>query len=241
MDIKKIHFYADGLCLNGTLHIPKIIAKTGKTPVVIGSHGLLSDGGSPKQKVLAEKLDQFGIAFFRFDHRGRGKSEGRFSEVTTFEGRLNDMAAAISTVKAFPGINGPLGLFGSSMGGAVCLGIANRFDIKAIVTLAAPVRLSAIRIPAEIDKDPLLMGMNPEQMAFDVSNELKTIKNIMVFHGDADEVVSFSNAEEIYEKACFPKELVRFEKGDHAISNPDFQKQFTNKAVKWLSSHLSGI
>ncbi len=239
MIIKKIQFYADNYRLNGTLHLPETASDKGKTPVVIGSHGLLSDGESPKQISLAEKLNQRGIAYFRFDHRGRGKSDGLFSTVTTFQGRVNDMTAAIETIAAYTGIGGPVGLFGSSMGGAVCLGTAGAYDIRTIVTLAAPVRLEAIRIPPNIMEDPLFDEMKPEQMAFDISENLGNTSNILVFHGDADEVVSFSNALEIYENTAFPKKLTRFSGGDHAISDPVFQQQFIEEAVEWLASALS--
>lgn len=236
--IQKIDFYADNFRLNGTLHLPNGASDTRRIPVVIGSHGLLSDGESPKQKILAERMNEHGIAFFRFDHRGRGKSDGSFATATTYAGRLNDLASAISTVMAYPGIGEPIGLFGSSMGGAVCLGIAGTLDIKTIVTLAAPVRLEAINIPPDIGNDPQFNGMKIEQMAFDVSGELGRIANILIFHGDEDEVVSFSNAEEIYEKAAAPKRLVRFPGGDHGIHAPDFQETFLKETVAWFADAL---
>ena len=238
MHIKKIPFYVDNFRLNGTLHLPRNPGHKTAAPIVIGSHGLLSDGNSPKQLALAEKLNQRGIAYFRFDHRGRGQSEGCFPMVTTFQGRLNDMTAAIETALADPGIRKPAGLFGSSMGGAVCLGIAEAFDIKTIVTLAAPVRFSGIQVPSDIMEDPLFQDMKPSQMAFDISRRIRKIKNLLVFHGDADEVVSFSNAVEIFENAASPKRFVRFEGGDHAISRPDYQKQFINDAFEWLAAGL---
>lgn len=238
--LQKIGFSSDEFRLNGTLHLPETKRSNNGVPVVIGSHGMLSDGESPKQKALAARLNKQGIAFFRFDHRGRGESEGAFSAVTTFQARVNDLAAAISTALAHPGITGPPGLFGSSMGGAVCLGIAGCFEIRTIVTLAAPVRLKAIRLPEDITEYPLFRNMQPEQMAFDVSEKLGYTNNILIFHGDADEVVPYENALEIYEKAHFPKKLVRFPGGDHAVSNPGFQQQFMDEAVEWLTSGLSG-
>ncbi len=237
--IKKIDFYADNFRLNGTLHLPKSAPDKRRIPVVIGSHGLLSDGESPKQKILAERLNEHGIAFFRFDHRGRGKSDGNFSTATTYEGRVSDLSSAISTVMEYPAIGKPVGLFGSSMGGAVCLGIASAHEIRTIVTLAAPVRLEAITIPPDIDKDPQFDGMKIEQMAFDISSRLEKICNILIFHGDADEVVSFSNAEELYEKTVSPKRLVRFPGGDHGISDPDFQETFIEEAVRWFADALT--
>lgn len=239
MMIQKIDFYADNFRLNGSLHLPNGASDARRIPVVIGSHGLLSDGESPKQKIIAERLNEHGIAFFRFDHRGRGKSDGNFATATTYAGRVSDLTAAISTVMEYPGIGKPVGLFGSSMGGAVCLGIAGALDIRTIVTLAAPIRLEAIHIPPDIDKDPQFHGMKIEQMAFDVSGELEKIRNILIFHGDADEVVSYSNAEEIYEKTTHPKRLVRFPGGDHGISDPDFQETFLKETAAWFADALT--
>lgn len=239
MNTQKIFFHVGNQRLNGTLHRPAAIAdKPASIPVVIGSHGLLSNGESPKQKTLAEKLNQHGIAYFRFDHRGRGESDGTFSGDTSFQGRVNDMHAAITTVLSCPGIGTSIGLFGSSMGGAVCLGIADQFDIKTIVILAAPVRLESIQIPHDIMEDPLFRNMKPEQMNFDISDRLEKIGNILIFHGDADTVVSFSNALEIYEKVARPKKLIRFKGADHAVSRLDFQEQFINESVEWFVSHL---
>ncbi len=239
MNTHKIFFHVDNQRLNGTLHLPSgITDNQASIPVVIGSHGLLSNGESPKQKTLAEKLNQHGIAYFRFDHRGRGESDGSFSNDTTFQGRINDMNAAVTTVLSYPGIGNSVGLFGSSMGGAVCLGIADQFDIRTIVTLAAPVRLESIQIPHDIMEDPLFRDMKPEQMNFDISDRLEKISNILIFHGDADAVVSFSNALEIYEKVAHPKKLTRFKGADHAVSRPDFQERFIDESVEWFVSHL---
>ncbi len=87
----EIHFISDSLRLCGILHLP--LQKN--PPVVIGSHGLLSSGNSPKQIALAQICNARGIAYFRFDHRGCGKSEGDFASVTTFKGRCTDLACAI--------------------------------------------------------------------------------------------------------------------------------------------------
>ena len=70
---KKITFSSNGFLLSGALHLPT----TDLPPVVIGSHGLLSNSSSPKQIQLARKCNEYGIAFFRFDHRGCGQSDLR--------------------------------------------------------------------------------------------------------------------------------------------------------------------
>ncbi|MGM0454298.1 MAG: alpha/beta hydrolase [Thermodesulfobacteriota bacterium] len=231
---KRIDFHADGLCLNGTLHLPT----AARPPVVIGVHGMLSTGQSPKQRALAERLNQRGIAYFRFDHRGCGQSEGRFAKETTFEGRCNDLVAAIETVTALPAVGTPLGLFGSSMGGAVCLSVAADFAVKTLVTLAAPVRFAAIEVPIHVAFDPAFAGMTPHQMEFDIAGRLHRIKNIFIVHGDADKIVPYENAEQILSKSRDPKELFRLKGADHPLSDPAHQEQFMSKTIAWFASRL---
>lgn len=231
---KTIYFYADGLQLHGTLHLPDAASP----PVVIGVHGMLSTGESPKQRALAERLNQCGIAYFRFDHRGCGQSEGCFADVTTFDGRCNDLIAAIETVTALPDVGKPLGLFGSSMGGAVCLAVAPDFAVKTLVTLAAPVRFATIQVPLRVEVDPVFAGMNERQMQFDISERLPLIHDILIVHGDADTIVPYENAEQILGNARAPKELFRLKDADHPLAHRAHQQQFMNRTVEWFKRLL---
>jgi len=91
---ENISFNSDGLELRGVLHLPD----DRQPPVVIGSHGLYSSSSSPKQIALAEQCNRLGIAYFRFDHRGCGSSEGEFDLVTSLEARCRDLIAAAETI-----------------------------------------------------------------------------------------------------------------------------------------------
>ena len=119
--IKNISFTSDDFQLKGTLHLPP---DTPSPPVVIGSHGLFSTGNSPKQTALAEKCAKLGIAYFRFDHRGCGESDGVFRDVTSLENRRKDLLNAISFIRGMDETGNTLGLFGSSFGGATALSVA---------------------------------------------------------------------------------------------------------------------
>ena len=105
--IKEITFLSDGFELHGTLHLPA----AERPPVVIGSHGLLSSSSSPKQIALARACTAAGIAYFRFDHRGRGKSEGVFKKVTSIEARCADLLCAIKCIQSRADTGSKLGLF----------------------------------------------------------------------------------------------------------------------------------
>jgi alpha-beta hydrolase superfamily lysophospholipase len=235
-DIQTIIFSSDGFRLKGTLHLPAAV----RPPVVIGSHGLLSSGNSPKQVELARRCNENGIAFFRFDHRGIGVSEGVFENVTSLEGRCHDLISAIQTVKDRNDIGDRIGLFGSSMGGAVCLTVAGIMDIRALVTFAAPVRSSTIHDVPEGAGQPTSLGLSfrAKNLRFDISDRLSAVHHVLICHGDADTVVPPSDALEIFERAREPKKMIMQQHGDHLMSDTEHQKEFIQEACAWFRTHL---
>ena len=220
---------SDNFLLRGILHIPN----DEKGPVVIGSHGLVSSSISPKQIELAKRCSEFGIAFFRFDHRGCGKSQGDFNEVTSLNARIIDMLNAIKTIHSHGYMGCRIGLFGSSLGGAVCISAAGKTKIDSMVVNAAPLRSRMINKPGENKGKP-----EYQRLSFDISSKLSQINNILIFHGDADQVVPLSNAIEIYAKARDTKRLIIQKDGDHLMSNQIHQKEFIREAGLWFKHRL---
>ncbi len=230
---EKISFNADGLKLKGVLHLPDTIART---PVVIGSHGLYSSANSPKQIALAEHCNRLGMAYFRFDHRGCGRSEGEFDRVTSLEARCKDLIAAVAAVNSRIDSGDRLGLFGSSMGGTVCLSTVARLAAVAVVTCAAPIRSDLTGNPSEMSRKEIAFDAAKRQ--FDITEGLSQISNILIFHGDADDVVPVSHAAEIYKLARKPKKLIIQKQGDHPMSNKEHQKEFVREASSWFRQRL---
>ena len=233
---KEITFLSGEFLLKGTLHLPTI----DRPPVVIGSHGLLSSSSSPKQIELALKCTECGIAFFRFDHRGCGQSEGAFQEVTSLEARCIDLVSAVKCIQSRSDIGNRLGLFGSSMGGAVCISAASLSAVDAMVTFAAPVRSSSILEALEKTNDSNAIPplFEEKYLLSDLSDKLSNLHHILIFHGDSDNVVPPSNAQEIYSKAGEPKKLIMQRQGDHRMSTKEHQKNFIKEAVNWFKTHL---
>jgi len=233
---KKILFKSDGFLLKGTLHLP--ISK--RPPVVIGVHGLFSDSDSPKQIELAKKCNELNIAFFRFDHRGCGKSEDVFRDVTSFNARQSDLISAVKTVCSRNDTGNRIGLFGSSLGGTVCIFIAKKLNATALITFAAPVRSEPLI--EMLDKSNYLnnlpLSFYKTNLNFDISDKLSDIHNILIFHGDSDKIVPISNAEEIYSKAGNPKKLIIQSQGDHRMSDKEHQTQFLNESALWFKNKL---
>lgn len=232
--VEEVLFSSEKFLLKGILHLPPVH----KPPVVIGLHGLFSDKNSPKQIQLAQKCNQRNIAFLRFDHRGCGESGAPFGEKTSLDARCIDLIAAVKMLKTRNDLGARMGLFGSSMGGAVCLAAAGDLNPAAIVTWAAPIRSTdliksrAIRETPENDDIPF--KKNP----FDVSNRLSNINNILIFHGEKDETVPLSHASEIFKSVGDPKKLILFSSSDHRMSHPADQQKFMRLAVSWFESYL---
>ncbi len=233
---KIIQFKSETFLLSGNLHLPD----KKKPPTIIGSHGLLSSSQSPKQIALAEACVKHNMAFFRFDHRGCGRSSGEFSSATTFEGRCRDLMEAVWLILDHPDTGTDIALFGSSFGGAISLAVSPNVQPKALVVVAAPVRLTTIHPQALVNPmdQRRIASLDPRALDFDISHHLFDISNILIFHGDADPLVPFSNALEIYEKTKYPKKLIRQTRGDHPMSLPHHQKAFIRLTIQWFQNAL---
>lgn len=236
MNQKNITFTSNEFLLRGTLHLPE----TDLPPVVIGSHGLLSTGESPKQIALARECNAHGIAYFRFDHRGCGKSEGIFNESTSLEARCNDLISAVKTIQLRKDMGDRIGLFGSSMGGAVCMAVAAVLNVKTLVIYASPVRSTSVTtaLKKSDDAEAIQPLLDQRHLVWDISNTLKGLHHVFILHGDSDVLVPPSNAHEIYTKSGNPKKLIIQKGGDHRMSNKKHQKDFIRQAALWFKEWL---
>ncbi len=230
--IKEIQFSSQEFQLNGYLHLPSAPSP----PVILGSHGLFSDKDSPKQIALAQRCNQLHMAYFRFDHRGCGDSKAPFEKVTSLQARCADLKAAAKMLTSRSDLGNQIGLFGSSMGGSVCLAVARKLSPLAVVTWGAPLRSTDLvsqttppdsGSPAPFEKQP-----------FDLSDQIVGLQNILILHGDADDIVPLSHARQIYDRVSEPKKLHVFARSDHRMSHPPDQQRFINAATIWFQSYL---
>jgi len=243
MNTIDLNFTAGKLKLFGTLHLPN----ADHPPLVVGSHGLEGTRESAKQQVLARLLPENGIAFFRFDHRGCGRSQGNFITDTSLDKRRKDLVAAVNFVMALKKTSPALGLFGSSIGGAACIHAwqaleAAGFPPKGAVLCASPLISSTIdNIPTEANgrRPALPLSFFMENLLFDLTPSASALHHLLIFHGDADEVVPVSNARLLYRTSGFPKELVIHSRGKHRMDIPEHQKDFENRAAAWFKEMFS--
>jgi len=230
--IEALSFFSGEFLLNGYLHLPPVP----HPPFVIGCHGLYSDKNSPKQIELARQCNQHNIAYFRFDHRGCGESKAPFETSTSLEARCLDLKSAVQMLHARGDLGDQMGLFGSSMGGAVCLNAAGWLQADAVISWAAPIRSRDLveKHASDSASSDIPFKNNP----FDLSNQLAGIRNTLIFHGDADETVPPSHAAEIYRLVAEPKKLVIFPHSDHRMSRPADQQVFVQEASMWFRTFL---
>ena len=223
-----LDFVADGLKLSGVLHLPEHKPMA----AIIGCHGLMADKDSPKQIALAKRCTSEGMAYFRFDHRGCGQSEGDFKTQTTVQNRRSDLLAAVDCIDRCIG-NLPKGLFGSSLGGTICLTAAQAISPFALVTLAAPVLSRNIRMPAD-SPESIIQDLSTVRLHFDITKQIESIHHILIIHGSRDQTVALQNAHRIYQSAQQPKRLLVLNDGGHRLSDKSHQRQFMRNAIHWL-------
>ena len=235
--VTEIQFESGEFTLTGMLHLPE----GESAPVVIGSHGLLSDADSEKQIQLAEALLKEGIGYFRFHHRGCGTSGGELKDAS-LETRTTDLLAAWDMLSRRKDVARPFGLFGSSMGSATCINAWSAIRPAATVLVAPPVLPDTLgdeaRLSAMMEETGLPESFFANHFNMDFDERLPGLRNVFVFHGTDDEVVPFDNGRQVYEMAAEPKKLIALEGGDHRISLPGHQKIFVMKAVQWYADKM---
>jgi alpha-beta hydrolase superfamily lysophospholipase len=236
MQAQTISFESDGLTLAGDLFMPPNNAPN----LVVGCHGLFADRSSPKQQALGNILPQKGLAYFCFDHRGCGDSQGDFEKDTSLSGRMRDLAAAIKALRQMNLFGPGLGLFGSSFGGSVALLHALKNPVDALVLYAAPVdgNILGSTMKALPEGKKLSKAFFEEMAALSLPKEGLSPGPLLIIHGNKDKVVPVSQAMELYEIAFEPKKLIIFEEGDHPMSNPAHQKIFLGRASAWFAEFL---
>ncbi|HKK99670.1 MAG TPA: alpha/beta hydrolase [Desulfotignum sp.] len=235
--VLKTRFTVEGLTLTGELFLPD----TSQPPLVVGSHGLEGSRLSAKQRVLSCLLPENGMAFFRFDHRGCGDSHGDFVSDTSLATRTKDLVAAVEHALHMDMTSLHLGVFGSSMGGAACINAWQVLEKTGVnvcggVLCAAPVKSRTIKnIPTRANdiRPALPLDFFKENLLFDLTHQAEALHHVLIFHGDADQVVPVSNAHTLFDSMQPPGQCIIQKGGDHQMSSKDHQAEFETLALAW--------
>ena len=221
--------------------------------VVVMAHGMFSGKNSPKHIELSRRLAGRDIASLRFDFTSRYESEGPIEEMTYAQG-VEDLRSAVEFARETLGPL-PLGLHGSSMGGAIVLLYAARHGgVDAIATIAAvgnpaplwekwlgPERMAQWeregwtafedqRIPWSFYRDALSKDA--------VSAAARTRCPLLVVHGDGDTIVPVEQAKAIHASAPGPKRIVIIPGGGHRFERIEELDRMLREVTGWFAEHL---
>lgn len=238
-----------GDTLVGALHEP---ARAQNARAVILCHGMESTKNSEKLIYLANQLAQRGICALRFDFSYVGESSGKFEDIT-YSGEVEDLCAAYEFMEVRG--HGPIGLFGSSMGGTVCVMFAAQEPrVAALVVLAAPLHPEKfpqrVLPPAGLERwrrrgytrfngQRLNVTLLEDLERIDVPASAHSIRcPMLILHGDADEVVPVAEAYELAECLTSPMRLTILKHADHRLSDPAVMRQAIAEALDWLTDHV---
>jgi dipeptidyl aminopeptidase/acylaminoacyl peptidase len=236
-ELAQVSFTTTSGTLKGILHYPRDSVHG----CIITCHGLFSSKDSDKFHDLAGVFSKNNYVVFRFDFRGCGESDGRIED-TTVSGRIEDLKAALAFVKKeIPLPTLPIGLLGSSMGGYISLHLA-AFDasVKAVVAWATPFSFEGLReVIEKSNQTPLKETFYRDANHYTVTAPLSHIKNLLIIHGDKDELVPLDHAQKLYQFAHEPKKLTVVPEADHTFSNPHLRKQAVLHSLDWFNRYLN--
>ena len=232
-----VYFDSDGLRLHGWwLH-----ANQAPKGIVLFAHGNAQNISTHIGSVYW--LPAQGYDVFLFDYRGYGLSEG----TPTLPGIHHDFAAALKYVFDRPDINKDnVFVFGQSLGAAVVLVATTTSPYKS--RLRAVIAEGAFTSYRSVAQEKLagswLTWLFQWPLSFTINDDFRPIDDVakisptplLLIHSEADEIIPFHNALELYAAAREPKKLwvVKNLSHIHTFTRPENQE----KLLEYLDGHL---
>jgi len=182
-------------------------------------HALLFHGNAGNVTLLAETLRTINrrhkLAVLAPDYRGFGKSEGKPSE----QGLYQDARAARRWLADKEHIaESDVILMGVSLGGAVAVELAAHDGARGLVLANTFTSLPA----AAQKKTPWLPMSLVLSTRMDSLSKIKDYHGpLLISHGEADEVVPYSQGQALYEAAPGPKKFITVAGGKHNDPQPE--------------------
>jgi uncharacterized protein len=238
--------------LVGIYHPARIAAST--VPLVIMCHGLGGDkcGRGRILVSLSEILAKKDIASLRFDFLGSGDSEGVFSDLTPqicIQNLIDVIQSAHHSVHF-----GPLGLFGRSFGGYICLQASSSIKgLKAVAVQSPPFDAEAFsslppHFQAHLGKlsfmgEPISEKFLPQMQQLDMEGALHGLKEVPLLHiaCENDRVISTDHTEKFKKARSVNRAPTHFEYilgADHECSSFIHRNIVLEKVAAWFVEFL---
>jgi len=230
--------------------------EAGPFPVVIGVHGFGSNKDDSKLDELAKRLTEKGIALFRYDTMGIGKSEGDFID-KTLSNDSDNLHDAIEFIKKD---YKKIGVFGSSWGGMVSIVEASRNGEIKSLALASPVTFFkkyesyfGEKAIEEAKKTGILVNKSPTKgterrlklefltdgMKYKTNEIAANIKcSVLLVHGDADDVIPYSNSKDFVDMLECRKKIVTVKGCGHYYKNEKHFEVLIDSVVDFFEKNL---
>lgn len=234
-----------------------------KYPAVLLCHGL---GGHKVGRYrvyvsLAKHLAELGIATLRIDFRGSGDSEGEFHDMT-LEGEVSDALEGMKFLQEHKNVDpSRLAIVGRSLGSAVAVITASRFQKMKSMCLWAPVfdghaweekwkKVHALDIhPSHKEELMTIEGQTPGYEFFKqffnmkLEHEIQKLHPVpmLLIHGSQDTVVTIDHSEKYLKarlNADSETKYIQLPNSDHHFSNIADRQKALEETCKWLSSTL---
>lgn len=238
---------ADGTRLHGWF-LPAQTRPAGAKGTVIYFHGNAQNLTAHYEFV--SWLPARGYNLFLFDYRGFGQSEGE----PTREGTFQDSVAALGYITSREDQKGvPLVVFGQSLGGALSLAALGETDPKLVRGIALESTFYSYQGVAQshlasiwwlwLVQWPLAHWLVTDDHS--PSHSLANLKGVplLVIHGDADEIVPYSQGTALFEHAGEPKRFIRVPGGSHCGGTGSFRtkeaQQYRQELVKFFDQCIA--
>ena len=238
---------ADGQHLSGRLDLPDGPVSS----YALFAHCFTCTKNSLAAVRVSKALTALGYGVLRFDFTGLGESGGSFSD-STFSTSLDDVLSAADFLRTQ--YQAPALLVGHSMGGAAALAATRELGsgIKAVATIGSP------RDPAHVlrhfeDHQQLLetdgkvelvvagrqyflkKDFFSDMASHDVAQDTRDFGGaVFVFHAPEDDMVDFSNAKVIYDRASGPRFLISMDGATHMLDKPEDAALVADILSGWL-------
>lgn len=202
--MKEIYFKTeDGLTLKSWFVPPK--EKTGM--ILVYYHG--NGGHIANRATKAHYYFEKGYGVFLVEYRGYGGNPAAPSE----KGLYDDARSAIHWLEKEGYVPGQMAIYGESLGSGPATQMALEFQPKALI-LEAPFNNAAAVGQMQYPWLPVALLLKDR---YENDEKIKHIKsNLLIIHGDEDQVVPIDLSQKLYELANHPKEYVSINGAGHS-------------------------